>query len=195
VAAKDKGIETVAQLADMVKAGKPINVAAPMKGTSDLPLIENILSFYGISLDAVKKSGGNVQQAVYADMISLYQDKHVDFVLTHLALPGAAVTEMFLSRTSTILAISDGCIDKLAKDLGTLSKASGLQIIPKATYKGQTDDIATVVSTGELLINKDVPVQVAYTIMKILCQNVKELHNSGSGYVGIYATIFPTGML
>ena len=176
VAAKDKGIETVAQLADMVKAGKPINVAAPMKGTSDLPLIENILSFYGISLDAIKKSGGNVQQAVYADMISLYQDKHVDFVLTHLALPGAAVTEMFLSRSSTILAISDGCIDKLAKDLGTLSKDSGLQIIPKATYKGLTEDIATVVSTGELLIYKDVPDQVAYTIIKILCQNVKELH-------------------
>lgn len=176
VAAKDKGIETVAELADMVKAGKAINVAVPMKGTSDLPLIENILSFYGISLDAIRKSGGNVQQAVYADMISLYQDNHVDFVLTHLALPAAAVTEMFLSRSSTILAISNGCIDKLAKDLGTLSRDSGLQIIPKATYKGQVNDVPTVVSTGELLINKDVPDQVAYTIIKILCQNVKELH-------------------
>jgi uncharacterized protein len=176
VAAQDKGIKTVAEMADMVKAGKAVNVAAPMKGTSDLPLIENILSFYGISLDAIKKAGGKVQQAVYADMVNLYQDKHVDFVLTHLALPAAAVTEMFVSRSSTILAVSDACIDKLAKDLGTLGRDSGHQLIPKATYKGQTDSIPTVVSTGELLVGKDVPEQAVYAITKILCQNVKELH-------------------
>ncbi len=176
VAAQDKGIKTVAQLADMVKAGKAVNVAAPMKGTSDLPLIENILAFYGVSLDAVKKAGGKVHQAVYADMVSLYKDRHVDFVFTHLALPAAAVTEMFVSRSSAILAVSDGCIDKLAKDLGTLARDSGLQIVPKATYKGQADDIPTVVSTGELLVGSHVPEEAAYAVTKILCNNVKELH-------------------
>lgn len=176
VAAQDKGIKTVAELANMVKAGKAIRVALPMKGTSDLPLVENILAFYGISIEAIKKAGGTVHQATYADMASLYQDRHVDFVLTHLALPAAAVTEMFFSRACTILAVSNECIDKLAKDLGTLSRDSGLQNIPKGTYKGQADDIPTVVSTGELLINKDVPDQVAYTLTKILCKNISELH-------------------
>jgi len=176
VAAQDEGVKSVAELAAMVKAGKAINVAMPMKGTSDLPLIENALDFYGVSLDAIKKSGGKIYQAVYADMVSLYKDRHVDFVFTHLALPAAAVTEMFVSRSSTILAVSDGCIDKLAKDLGTLPRDSGLQFIPKATYKGQVDDIPTIVSTGELLIGKDVPEEAAYTITKILCQNINELH-------------------
>lgn len=176
VAAADKGIKTVAELADMIKAGKAIHVAMPMKGTSDLPLVENILGFYGISVDAIKKSGGKVFQATYADMVSLYQDRHVDFVCTHLALPAAAVTEMFFSRSCTLLAVSNDCIDKLAKDLGTLPRDSGLQIIPKATYKGQVGDIPAVVSTGELLISKDVPEEVAYTIIKILCQNISELH-------------------
>jgi uncharacterized protein len=176
VAAQDKGIKTVAELADMVKAGQAIKVAMPMKGTSDLPLIENILAFYGISSEAVNKAGGKVFQAVYADMISLYKDRHVDFVFTHLALPAAAVTEMFVSRSSTILAVSDGCIDKLAEDLGTLPRASGQQIIPKGTYRGQADDAPTVVSTGELLIGSHVPDEAAYAIIKILCQNVKELH-------------------
>lgn len=176
VAAQDKGLKTVEELATMIKAGKSVNVAMPMKGTSDLPLIENILGFYGVSLNAIKKAGGKVHQAVYADMVSLYQDRHVDFVFTHLALPAAAVTEMFVSRPSTVLAVSSGCIDKLAKDLGTLSKDSGQQLIPKGTYKGLEGAVATIVSTGELLISKDVPDDAAYAITKILCQNVDELH-------------------
>jgi uncharacterized protein len=176
VAARDKGIKKVAELADLVKAGKAVNVAMPMKGTSDLPLIENILGFYGISSEAIKKAGGKVTQAVYADMISLYKDRHVDFVFTHLALPAAAVTEMSVSRSSTLLAVSNDCIDKLAKDLGTLPRDSGQQIIPKATYKGQADGVPTVVSTGELLIGSHVADEVAYAVIKILCQNVGELH-------------------
>ena len=55
--AKNKGISTMEQLADMVKAGKKVNVAAPMKGTSDLPLMNTILGFYGISLRDIEKAG------------------------------------------------------------------------------------------------------------------------------------------
>ena len=176
VAAQDKGIKTVAELTDMVKAGKAINVAMPKKGTSDLPLVENILAFYGISSEAILKAGGKVHQADYADMVSLYKDRHVDFVFTHLAIPAAAVTEMFVSRASVVLSVSNGCVDKLAKDLGTLGRDSGYQLIPKGTYRGQAEDVLAVVSTGELLVGKKVSEDAVYTITKILCQHVGELH-------------------
>jgi TRAP transporter TAXI family solute receptor len=176
VAASDKGLKNLEDLAKMVKAGKSVNVAMPAKGTSDLPMIENILATYGISMDAIKKAGGQVFQAAYADMVSLYKDRHVDFVFTHLALPAAAVTEMFVSRPSTLLAVSNDCIDKMARELGTLSRASGLQNIPKGTYKGLAEDVSTIVSTGELLVGNHVPDEVAYAIIKILCENIAELH-------------------
>jgi len=111
--AEETGVTSMAQLADMVKAGKKIKVAAPMKGTSDLPLMNMILDFYGISLDDIKKAGGKVFHAVYSDMVSLYKDKHVDFVFTHLGLPGAAITEMSVSRDSSLVALSDACVDHL----------------------------------------------------------------------------------
>ncbi len=174
--AKDTGVSTMAQLADMVKAGKKIKVAAPMKGTSDLPLMETILGFYGISLKDIEKAGGKVFQAVYSDMVNLYKDKHVDFVFTHLGLPGAAITEMTVSRDSQLIAISDAAIDHLNKELGTLSRDSGRSFIPKGTYKGQSQDVPTVVSAGELLVNKDVPDNIAYTIIKIICENTDELY-------------------
>ena len=98
LAAKEVGISTVEEMVQMVKAGKAIRVAAPMKGTSDLPLVKTILKFYGISFKDIEKAGGKIFQAVYSDMVNLYKDKHVDFVFTHLALPAAAVTEMTVSR-------------------------------------------------------------------------------------------------
>jgi TRAP transporter TAXI family solute receptor len=176
VSGQDQGIQTLSEMADMIKAGQAIKVAMPMKGTSDLPLIENILKCYGISSEDIDKAGGKIFHAGYADMISLYKDRHVDFVFTHLALPAAAITEMMVSRPSTLLSVSDDCIDTLANDLGTLSRSSGKQIIPGETYVGQTTDVPTVVSTGELLIGSHVSDAVAYTITRILCEQVDELH-------------------
>lgn len=176
IAAKDKGISTVEEMAAMVKAGKSIKVAVPMKGTSDLPLIENMLAFYGIKLSDITAAGGKVFNAVYADMVTLYKDRHVDFVFTHLGLPGAAVTEMAVSRGVTLLSVSDACIDTLNKKLGTLSRESGYAKIPAGTYKGQDKDVPAVVSAGELLINKDVPENVAYTVIKTICENIDELY-------------------
>lgn len=174
--AKNKGVTSMQALADMVKAGKKIKVAAPMKGTSDLPLMNTILDFYGISLKSIEKAGGKVFHAVYSDMVNLYKDKHVDFVFTHLGLPGAAITEMTVSRDSSLIALSDDCLDHLNSELGTLARDSGRSFIPKGTYKGQDMDIPTVVSAGELIINKDVPDNVAYTIIKIICENKDELY-------------------
>jgi uncharacterized protein len=176
LAARDQGIRTVAQLAEMIKAGKSLRVAAPMKGTSDLPLVNAIFAFYGVSLDDVEKAGGKVFHAVYADMVSLYKDKHVDFVFTHLSLPGAAITEMCVSRDSVLLSVSDACIDHLHDELGTLALDSGRCVIPAGTYKDQTEDVPAIATAGELIINKDVPDVLAYTIIKTICDNVDELH-------------------
>jgi TRAP transporter TAXI family solute receptor len=100
----------------------------------------------------------------------------VDFVFTHLGLPGAAITEMTVSRASTLISLSDDCINHLNKELGTLSLDSGRSFIPNGTYKGMTADVPTVVSAGELIINKDVPDAIAHAIIKIICENTDELY-------------------
>ncbi len=176
LAAADEGVSTVQEMVDKVKAGESVKVAAPMKGTSDLPLVNNILDFYGITLDDIEKAGGKVFQAVYSDMVNLYKDKHVDYVFTHLSLPGAAITEMTVSRKSRLLPVSDDLIDHMHKKLGTLARDTDRAVIPAGTYKGQEVDVPAVVTAGELLINKDVSDTIAYTIIKIICENVDELH-------------------
>jgi TRAP transporter TAXI family solute receptor len=176
VAAVNEGIETIEALMQMVKDGKAVKVAAPMKGTSDLPIIETIFDFYGLSLEDVEKAGGKVFHAVYADMISLYKDQHVDYVFTHLSIPAAAVTEMTVSRDSIILAASNDLIDYCNETLGTVARESGLCVIPANTYKGQEIDVPVVVSAGELLVNKDVADAIVYTILKIFDENIEQVY-------------------
>lgn len=176
VAAKNQGIETVGELVQLVKDGKAVKVAAPMKGTSDLPIIETIFDFYGISLTDIEEAGGKVFHAVYADMITLYKDRHVDFVFTHLALPAAAITEMAVGRDTTVLIVSDECIDYCHEELGTVARDTGLCVIPAGTYRGLDRDAPTVVTAGELLVNKDVPEAVVYTILQIFDENIEDVH-------------------
>lgn len=176
VAAKNQGITTIEELMQMVKEGKSVKVAAPMKGTSDLPIIETIFGFYGLSLEEIEKAGGKVFHAVYADMISLYKDQHVDFIFTHLAIPAAAVTEMTVSRDSVILAASDELIDYCHEKLGTVARESGLCVIPAGTYKGQDYDAPAVVTAGELIVNKDVPEAIVYAILKIFDENIEQVY-------------------
>lgn len=176
LSAANQKMTQLSQFVDKVKNGDSVKVAMPMKGTSDLPLIKQILKFYGITFDDIKKSGGKITQAAYSDMISLYKDKHVDFVFTHLALPGAAITEMTMSRKSVLLSTSKGCIDALAKDLGTIGTDSGKAMITGGTYKNNPNDVPAVTTAAELLVAKKVPEIVAYTILKIIGDNIEEVY-------------------
>ena len=176
VAAENQGLENIDGLMQKIKDGQSVKVAAPMKGTSDLPIIETIFGFYGLSLNDIEEAGGKVFHAVYADMVSLYKDRHVDFVFTHLSIPAAAVTEMAVGRNTRILAASDELIDYCHEELGTVARESGLCIIPAETYKGQEKDAPAVVTAGELLVNKDVPDEVVYTILKIFDDNIEQVY-------------------
>ena len=176
LAAADTKVKTLGELTDKIKAGEKVRVAMPMKGTSDLPLVKQILEFYGVTFEDIEKAGGKIQQAVYADMVSLYKDRHVDYVFTHLALPGAAITEMTVSRDSVLLSTSKECIDTLAKNLGTIGTDSGKAQIAGGTYKGNPDDVPAVTTAAELLISKDLPDIVAYTILKTIGDNIEEVH-------------------
>lgn len=176
LAAADTQVKSLGELTDKIKAGEKVRVAMPMKGTSDLPLVKQILKFYGVTFDDITKAGGKIQQAVYADMVSLYKDRHVDYVFTHLALPAAAITEMCVSRKSVLLTTSKECIDTLAKNLGTIGTASGKAQITGGTYKNNPNDVPAVTTAAELLVSKTVPDIVAYTIIKTIGDNIEEVY-------------------
>ena len=67
------------------------------------------------------------------------------------------------------------------ESLGTLAGDSGRAVIPKDTYTGQDTDVTAIASAGEFIVNKDVSELVVYTIIKIISDNIEEVHTINPG--------------
>jgi hypothetical protein len=175
LAAKSTGITTIDELVAKVKAGEKINLAGPMPGTSERALTTFLFEHYGISYEQIEGNGGRVIYATYGDMVNLYKDRHVDYVIACLGLPGSAITEMAISRDSTILEASDDLVKFSANTYGTVSFESGLNVIPAGTYKGIDKDIQAIGHSTEIIVSAALSDLVVYNIVKVLMENIGEV--------------------
>ena len=182
LAAKDQNVTTIEEFAKKIKNGEKLKVAGPMTGTSEFVLIGNVLAYYGVSFDMIKKNGGTFTQAIYGDMTSLYKDRHVDYALTCVGLPAAIITEMSIGRPSILMSVSDACVDHFASTTGLVTRASGLAVVPGGTYPGMSNDIQALAHATEILVSPKMPEAVVYAMTKILNENKAFLVQMGASY-------------
>lgn len=175
--AKSTGITTFEQFVQKVKDGEKLNIGAPMSGTSERALTELLLEYYDISFEQISENGGRVITAAYADMTNAYKDRHVDFAFACLGLPGSAITEMTMSRPSTLMKIEDEVIDHFAKTLGTVPLSSGVSFVPGGTYKGMDQDIQTIGHSTQISASAQLPENVAYFFVKTLIEKIDEVQS------------------
>lgn len=176
LAAKNTGVTTIDQLVAKVKAGERVNLAGPMVGTSERMLTSLLFeNYYGISYEQIEKNGGRVIYAAYGDMVNLYKDRHVDYVIACLGLPGSAITEMSISRDSVLLAASDDLVKFSSNTYGTVSFESGLNKVPAGTYRGMDRDVQAIGHSTEIIAGVNMPNIVAYNFVKALMENIDEV--------------------
>jgi len=175
LAADSTGVTTLDQFIEKVKNGDNIKIAAPMAGTSERALTTFVLEYYDLSYEAIEEAGGKVIYAVYGDMVNLYKDRHVDYVFTCLGLPGAAITEMAISRPSTLMHVSEEVIDYCAETFGTVALDSGVSFVPGGTYKGMEADIQTIGHSTEICASEGLSEEVAYIFTKTLMEKLDEV--------------------
>jgi TRAP transporter TAXI family solute receptor len=176
LAAKSTGIRTIDELVEKVKAGEKVNLAGPMVGTSERALTSLLFeNYYGISYEQIEANGGRVIYAAYGDMVNLYKDRHVDYVIACLGLPGSAITEMAISRDSVLLKASDDLVKFSANTYGTVSFESGLNKIPAGTYDKIDVDTQAIGHSTEIIAKADMPDIVAYNFVKALMENIDEV--------------------
>ncbi|MBN2859706.1 MAG: TAXI family TRAP transporter solute-binding subunit [Sphaerochaetaceae bacterium] len=178
LAAKNTGITTIDELVAKIKAGEKVNLAGPMPGTSERTLTTLLFeNYYGISYEQIEKNGGRVIYAAYGDMVNLYKDRHVDYVIACLGLPGSAITEMAISRDSVLLKASDELVKFSDSTYGTVSFDSGLNRIPGGTYSGIANDIQAIGHSTEVTATAGLPDLVAYNFVKTLMENIDEVQS------------------
>lgn len=140
-------------------------------GFSGTVIAELVLKAYGLTFSSIKKDGGSVSFVGYSDSAALMKDGHSDVYMAVTSCPQSTIIDLNFRPGIRFLPIDDAHMKKI------LGMEPGLMatVIPKTAYKGMDKDVPAVGTVTCIVINKDVPDDVAYNIVKTLYANWPEL--------------------
>jgi uncharacterized protein len=177
-------------LEEIFRGMKPIRLAIPRPGTSDVWLLEKTMEFFGLcapgkTMDCYRsweRAGAKFVRGSYVELAEAFNERRVDGAFAVLAPPAEAVTAASQHRTLTLLPCPPALLEHLA------SFGIGPGVIPAGSYPKAANGDENVVSAtmGTTIIVSDAMAEnVAYTITKTINDNVdrfRRLHASLADY-------------
>jgi uncharacterized protein len=177
-------------LEEIFRGKKPIRLAIPKPGTSDIWVLEKIMTFYGLCSagrigDCYKsweEAGARLLRGSYADELAMFKGRKVDGVFAILALPAEAVTAASEARKLTLLPCSRQLLEHLA------GFGLGAGVIPGDTYPkavGGSESVSAATLGTTIIVSATMNDDLAYTITKTINDNVdrvRKLHPSLADY-------------
>jgi TRAP-type uncharacterized transport system substrate-binding protein len=177
-------------LEDIFRGRKPIRLAIPKPGTSDVWVLEKMMEFYelcppGRTADCYRSwesAGAKLVRGSYADQAEAFKSRKVDAVFAILALPAAAVLDAASARSLTLLP----CSEPLIAHLATFGFGRG--VIPAGSYPKATnggENLASATMGTTIVVAAAMSDEVAYTITKTINDNAerfRRLHPSLADY-------------
>lgn len=173
----DTGLETIDEL---VEKKVPINLVVERKGTVDEYSCSKVLESYGIDYSTIESWGGSVKFVGYGDQVTMIKDGHANAVFQIIAVPSPTLIEMGTSRQIKILKFSDNTLKFMNEKY-----SYAFDKIPAGTYGVVEKDYDAPACINSWIIHKDIPEDVVYRIVKILCENVdkiRQIHASTANF-------------
>lgn len=173
VVAQDKNINSIDEIFANKKA---VNLGLARKGSLDSYMVPKLLAYYGATYDDLIDWGGKVYYESYSNLINYFKDRQIDAIFGMPSHPVSWLIEINTSRPVRILDYPQELIDYLVKEAFFQPF-----ILPAGTYSGnytgpgKVRDLKSAGLEIVLLVNKDVPEEVVYSITKILFENAEDL--------------------
>ena len=140
-------------------------------GFSGTVIAENILKAYDITFDSIKKNGGQVSYVGYSDSAALMKDGHSDCYMAVTSCPQSTIIDLNFQPGIRMLPVEPAYQDKVLELEPGLMKT----VIPKTAYKGMEKDIPAIGTVTCIVVNKNLPDDLAYDIVKTLYANWPKL--------------------
>lgn len=153
--------------------GKRVVVGAPASATEETSKLE--LGYFGLTYDDIKPAYLSFREGVEA-----LKDGRVDVALVMAGFPNSAVMDIATLRKIRILSFSKEDLLGLEKQYPFCPST----VIPAGTYPRQNEDVHTFTTPGPMAVNKDVPEQAVYEIVKAVHQNQKKLADTTHKAIG-----------
>lgn len=152
------GIKSFADL-----KGKKVSVGAPGSGT--YANAEQLLEIHGLSMDDIQ-----AQDLDFGESTESLQAGQIDAAFITGGTPTAAVEALNATNQVLIVPVEDAKADELIAKYQYYAK----EVIPAGTY-GIANDTPTVSVGAMLVIQNDIPEDVAYKITKSIYDNASKL--------------------
>ncbi len=163
---KKAGVDTVEEL---IAKKIPFNLVTKAPGSAGELGARLLLKALGSSYEEIEKNGGKVYHLAPGQMADMLRDGKADVSMDVVGLGQPAMQELTMTKEMFFPQFSEETL----KALGEFGYAP--KVMPANTWKGQTKDINTMVSSADYVINSDVPDEVVYAITKSIVENKPEL--------------------
>lgn len=157
VASKESGIKTLADL-----KGKSLSVGAPASGTE--LNARAIFAAAGMKYEDL----GKVEYLPFGDSVELIKNRQLDATLQSAGLGVASIRDLATSVPINVVAVP-------AEDVAKIGAPYVSVVIPKGTYEGQDEDVATAAVGNFLVSHSGVSDETAYQMTKLLFENLDKL--------------------
>jgi TRAP transporter TAXI family solute receptor len=167
VVRKDSDIRSFADL-----KGKKLAPGRP--GFFSAVTTENILKAYGLSFDAIRKSGGTISNVGWTDAGEMMRDRNMDFISPLAGIPHPSILSLVTHVPIRLLSIDKGRLKVIVEnEPGYLVKT-----IPANTYPGVGTDTVTLATDTQFICHKALPDDLVYQITKLFYEELPKFKNA-----------------
>lgn len=144
--------------------GKKVSVGAPGSGTE--LKTSQVLPTLGVSYKDMK-----VYRLSFAENTTQLKDGTIEVGIWSVAPPTSSIIDLATTHEIRIIPFSKEEIELIEKTYPYYVGA----VLPKNTYKGQTEDIPTIAVWNSVVCHKDLPEDLVYKITKAIFEHKKML--------------------
>lgn len=148
----------------------PVRILTSPRASSPSVAAERMLETYGVTFDDIKSWGGKVNFVSYAEASSLLKDGHADIWCGPMVPP---ILEVTISHKMKFLPINQSVLNNL-KD----KYKYGVATIPEGYWEFLDKPTPIMTESILMIVRKDLPEDMVYTITKMLSTNPDTIRNS-----------------
>lgn len=156
-------------LEELIENKVPFRAVTKAPGSASEMGIQKLLGTFGITYDDIREWGGEVTQVAPNDMADLLKEGRADVCLDVVGLGQAALSELTMTTDMFFAQLSDETLKNLEACGYVLSE------IEANSWTGQTEPLKTALQCSTAVVNKDLPDEVVYAIVKAICENKEAL--------------------
>ena len=150
------------------KEKAPLKVLPGPRSMGGWMTLRRVFTGYGTSNKKIEAWGGKFIHAGWSESSQQLLDGHADIIAPQAPLKWPVMVDLANSRDLKWFAVADKVRKALADKYGYLAAD-----MPAGTYKGQ-GVLKTMADSVVLVVNKDVPDDLVYQMVKIVCENRKK---------------------